>query len=125
MNHKQVHVNDFKPGIYLHYKNHLYEADHLTHNSSENNRIEIHYIGLQLSGANEGPRHATREFNEFLVDRVHKDGSKCSSGSVQGMCQSNQHITKRFRYLGPVFEAWMLKSDVWEPSNRDIAHPLQ
>lgn len=74
MSYSQLRINDFKTGIYLHYKNHLYEADHLTHNSSENNRIEIHYIGLQLSGAHEGPRHATREFNEFLVDQVHKMG---------------------------------------------------
>jgi len=120
--HKQRHINDFKAGIYLHYKNHLYEADHLTHNSSQNNQIEIHYIGLQLSSAHEGPRHATREFNEFLIDQVHRDGSRCASGSVQDKCQANQQITKRFRYLGPVFEAWMLKSDAWK-HNQDVPQP--
>lgn len=115
MNQSLTSLELFWPGIYLHYKQHLYEADHLTHNASEEGRIEIHYIGLQLEKAQEGPRHATREFSEFLLDTIHEDGSKCEHGSNNPVfCTSQKKIAKRFRYLGPVFEAWMLDSDPWD-----------
>lgn len=120
MDYAQLNIDDFRPGIYLHFKNHLYEADHLTHNASGDNRVEVHYIGLQLSAANEGPRHATREFNNFFNDYIHKDdGKKCEHGtSTEHLCKSNQQIAPRFRYLGPVFEAWMLDADTWNlPKN--------
>ena len=112
-------LSRFRCGIYLHYKWHLYEADHLTHNASEGDRIEIHYVGLQLDEASEGPRHATREFREFLHDRVHEDGSRC--GLIHKdypahlfMCGHERLITLRFRYLGPVFASWMLSADPWK-----------
>lgn len=109
------HYADFRPGIYLHYKKHLYEADHLVHNASEDDQIEIHYIGLELDHAKDGPRHATREFNEFLADTVHEDRSKCEHGDGKtGYCKAGKKTAKRFAYLGPIFEGWMLEADPWK-----------
>lgn len=111
--HKNKYT-DFRPGVYLHYKKHLYEADHLVHNASEDNRIEVHYIGLELDNAKDGPRHATREFSEFFTDAVHEDRSKCEHGDGEaGYCKAQKKIAKRFCYLGPIFEGWMLDADPW------------
>jgi len=100
----EVDLRKFRPGIYIHYKGHLYEAMHLSHNASEDGRIEIAYIGLQLDEAHEGPRHATREFREFLFDIVHfDDGSICTHDPRE--CATAR---ERFRYLGPTFEKYML-----------------
>lgn len=116
MNESNNTLTLFRSGIYLHYKKHLYEADHLTHNASQDNRVEIHYIGLELDAAHEGPRHATRELKNFLFDFVHKDGTLCTHGPTHTLplCSFNQPIASRFRYLGPVFQTWMINVDPWE-----------
>ena len=110
MDFQQLNLEAFRPGVYLHYKGNLFEADHLVRNSSEEGRVEIHYIGLQLTGASEGPRYLTREFGEFLEDKVHEDGSKCEheATSTPDICNAEKHIIPRFRYLGPVYEHRML-----------------
>jgi hypothetical protein len=110
----------FRPGIYLHYKGHLYEASHFSHNASENDRIEIAYIALQLDNAHEGPRHATREVREFLFDNVHANGTTCEDNvkvTNRFFCEAGISTAPRFRYLGPVYEKWMLDVDPWVPAN--------
>lgn len=119
MNLTGEELRRFLPGIYLHYKGHLYEADHLVHNASNDGEIGIHYIGLELDESHEGPRDATREFREFLFDQVHQDGSKCEHPvhprfpSQRFLCGGARQVANRFHYLGPVFEAWMLAADPW------------
>lgn len=116
MDYDQYDIGAFKAGIYLHFKGNLYEADHLTRNSSLDGRLEIHYMGLQLTGTNEGPRHLTREFNEFLKDRVHEDGSLCTHDKSEqaGLCNEQLAVAPRFRYLGPFFKHQMLDAVPWK-----------
>ncbi|HSX14604.1 MAG TPA: hypothetical protein VLE72_01680 [Candidatus Saccharimonadales bacterium] len=100
----------FRPGIYRHYKGRLYEATHLTHNASSGGRVEIYYVALEIDPSHEGPRHATREFREFLIDRVHEDGSKCECKRVDYPTHSEVCSAKpRFEFMGQVFQRWMIE----------------
>jgi hypothetical protein len=101
----------FLPGIYLHYKRQLYEASHLAHDANYENRVVVHYIGLQLDGAHDGPRHAVRSWDDWNT-YVHQDGSICEH-LVNGICDENKAVTPRFRYLGPVYTASMLGLNPW------------
>lgn len=115
----------FRSGIYLHYKGHLYSATNLSTASSRDDLLEIAYVSLQLEGASEGPRHHTREFFSFLLDRVHVDGTRCDhltnirqkldilvNGRIWA-CPETISAIPRYRYLGPVYERWMLDELPW------------
>ncbi len=110
----EAELEQFRPGIYLHFKGGLYEATHLTQNASEDNRVEVNYAALGLSAEHEGFRHWTREFREFLFDQVHLDGTRCVHPRFDDLsmeCSDGQLITPRFQRLGPFFEASMLTPD--------------
>lgn len=104
-------LESFQPGIYLHYKGHLYEAMHLVHDANDDTRIAVHYIGLQLQKAHEGPRHAVRSWQDWNA-YVHRDGSVCTEVANGDICpETNEPVVPRFRYLGPAFEVSMLEAD--------------
>lgn len=105
-------TDEFKPGIYLHYKGKLYEADHLMRDANYPERLGVHYIGLELEGAKDGPRHMVRTWEDWRA-MVHEDGTKCDDFQDDKCQDTQQPVTPRFRYLGPFFEARMVpvKSD--------------
>lgn len=99
---------DFKPGIYLHYKGILYEADHLIRDANDSSRVGVHYIGLELKGAKDGPRHLVRTWEDWNA-MVHEDGTTCQNNDGKRCFDEQGEIKRRFRYLGPFYEASMLK----------------
>lgn len=102
----------FRPGVYLHYKGQLYEATHLMHDANHEGRVVVHYIGLQLEGAHDGPRHAVRTLQDWNA-YVHRDGSVCEVDST-GRCSDNLSTAPRFRYLGSTYTSAMLSSNPWK-----------
>lgn len=100
-------LEEFKPGVYLHYKGRLYEADHLMHDANDESRIGVHYIGLELAESHEGPRYAIRTWEDWN-GWVHKDGSTCPRYKDGACLDGEAQITPRFRYLGPFYQAAML-----------------
>src|ERR1700761_4311072 len=96
----------FKPGIYLHYKGKLYEADHLMRDANDESRVGIHYIGLELDGAKDGPRHLIRTWQDCNA-RVHVDGTACKNYKENTCLDTKQPVTPRFRYLGPYYTSSM------------------
>lgn len=98
---------DFKPGIYLHYKKgDLYEADHLVRDANDASRIGVHYIGLELDDAKEGPRHLIRTWEDWNA-RVHEDGTTCENYGDETCLDQQGKVKHRFRYLGPVYKLSM------------------
>jgi len=68
----------FPPGIYQHYKGHLYQLLHLardSENGPSEGRLLVVYIGLELAGARPGPRICVRPLEEFGEWLPEPDGS--------------------------------------------------
>lgn len=107
MNLQDKTLRDFKPGIYLHYKGRLYEADHLVRDANDASRVGVHYVGLELEGAKQGPRHLVRTWEDWTA-MVHGDGSLCRRYKGKVCLDTSTSITSRFRYLGPFYEEKML-----------------
>lgn len=101
MDLSDVTLQNFKPGVYLHYKGKLYEADHLMRDANDESRIGVHYIGQELDGAKDGPRHLIRTWSDWRA-MVHEDGSVCTSVQ-EGTCEDGRLVAERFRYLGPFY----------------------
>jgi len=99
--------DDFRPGIYLHYKGGLYEADHLMRDANDVSRVGVHYIGLELSGANNGPRHLVRTWEDWNA-RIHEDGTVCENYRDEECLDAQGKVKRRFRYMGPFYESTML-----------------
>lgn len=58
-----------RPGIWRHYKGHLYQLLHVardSENGPNEGRLLAVYIGLDLDGARPGPRVRVRPVAEFL-----------------------------------------------------------
>lgn len=102
---------DFKAGVYIHYKGGLYEADHLVRDANDSSRMGVHYVGLQLTGAKDGPRHLVRTWEDWNAN-VHKDGSVCDNSKDGSCLDSQKTILQRFRYLGPFYKSEMLEIDL-------------
>ncbi len=102
----------FLPGIYLHYKGQLYEAMHLAHDANYEDRVVVLYIGLQLDGAHDGPRHAIRSFEDWNT-WVHQDGSICETMKNE-TCPDGKPKAPRFRYLGPTYTSTMCATTPWQ-----------
>lgn len=102
--------DDFKPGIYLHYKGNLYEVDHLMRDANDATRIGVHYIGLELDGARDGPRHLIRTWKDWNA-KVHDDGTICQNYSDEKCLDGHGNVRYRFRYLGPFYESTMATTD--------------
>lgn len=101
--------DDFKPGIYLHYKKgDLYEADHLMRDANDGSRIGVHYIGLELDGAKDGPRHLVRTWEDWNA-RVHNNGTTCQNYHGEECLDGEGRVKQRFRYIGPFYTATMRK----------------
>jgi len=100
-------LDSFRPGIYLHYKGDLYEADHLMRDANDNSRVGVHYIGLGTNGAKDGPRHMIRTWEDWTVI-VHKDGTICDRHRDSICLDTKNPVTPRFRYLGPFYKTEML-----------------
>lgn len=98
----------FKPGIYLHYKGKLYEADHLIRDANDESRVGVHYIGLELDDAKEGPRHLVRTWEDWNA-WVHADGTTCETYKNNKCLESQKKVTPRFRYIGPFYKKEMLR----------------
>lgn len=97
----------FKSGIYLHYKKgDLYEADHFVRDANDASRIGVHYIGLELDGAKEGPRYLIRTWADWNA-RVHEDGTICENYADEICLDQQGKVKQRFRYLGPVYKSTM------------------
>lgn len=99
-------LSDFKPGIYRHYKGRLYEADHLMRDANDASRIGVHYIGLELDGAKDGPRHLVRTWEDWNAN-VHEDGTTCENYDNENCLDMAGKVKPRFHYLGPVYETVM------------------
>lgn len=100
-----MNPEDFKPGIYLHYKGSLYEAYHLMRDANDATRV--HYIGLELNGAKDGPRHLMRTWEDWNA-KVHDDGTVCENYSNEKCLDEQGKIQCRFRYLGPFYKSTMV-----------------
>ena len=108
MNIEQRGLEDFKPGIYLHYKGQLYEADHLIRDANDNTRVGVHYIGLNVDGAQDGPRHMVRTWEDWRA-RIHADGTTCEE-CEGGVClKTGEPTRERFRFVGAFYTASMLE----------------
>lgn len=81
-----MNPEDFRPGIYRHYKGPVYLALGLAHDANADvlgldfdedhgnpyivplgERVAVIYIGLQLDGAHTGPRLAVRTLDDFFA----------------------------------------------------------
>lgn len=105
-----MNFDDFKPGIYKHYKGGLYEADHLVRDANDASRVGVHYIGLELAGAKDGPRHLVRTWQDWSA-KIHDDGTTCENYKNEDCLDGQGKVNRRFRYLGPVYESTM--SERW------------
>lgn len=116
-------------GIYRHYKGPLYEVSGYAHDANIDGRELVLYRGLELDGAKMGPRWSVRDAEfpggedvdlDCFFDMVHADGTPCRhEHSMVGWCNTAQVVTKRrFDYLGPVLEQWMLPGD---PEPEDLS----
>lgn len=99
-------LEDFKPGIYLHYKGILFEADHLMRDANDGNRVGVHYIGLNAEGAKDGPRYMIRTWEDWCA-WVHRDGTVCDTHKDETCLETGDLVMRRFRYLGPFYVATM------------------
>lgn len=106
MNLQDDVLRNFKPGIYLHYKGMLYEADHLMRDANDVSRVGVHYIGLELDGARLGPRHLIRTWEDWNAT-LHEDGTVCDNHEGDACLDTGKQTISRFRYLGPFYETQM------------------
>lgn len=105
-------LQNFRPGIYLHYKGRLYEADHLMRDANNESRVGVHYIGQELDGAKDGPRHLIRTWEDWKAI-VHTDGTVCERYDNDICLDTKQAVAPRFRYLGPYYISEMRHEKVW------------
>lgn len=102
-------------GVYKHYKGPLYQVIGYSHNASDDNNVQVLYIGLELDSAKVGPRFATRNWHEFFetVCTVH-DGMPAYCEEHEEIvrverldkrenCDYLKHWVERFTYMGPVY----------------------
>ena len=111
MNLWDQELRNFKPGIYLHFKGNLYEADHLMRDANQDSRVGVHYIGLTTNGAREGPRHLIRTWEDWNA-KLHEDGTVCDKNEDNKCSENQELLTPRFRYLGPYYETKMLDQEL-------------
>jgi hypothetical protein len=104
-------MEEFRSGIYLHYKGNLYEADHLMRDANDNSRVGVHYIGIGVSSAQDGPRHLIRTWQDWNAV-VHKDGTVCNRYKNGSCLDTQKPVVLRFRYLGPFYMSKMLDEEV-------------
>jgi len=92
-------------GIYRHYKGPLYQVLGLVHDSNNDERVCVLYIGLELNEEHLGPRMAVRN-----LDR----GDDPFLGTVLWPSEPGKipRWIPRFDYLGPVFEKWMINGSL-------------
>lgn len=132
--------DSFRAGIYRHYKGQFYEALHLASDSNGDElvqfrdrydfnagwedmdgRIVVVYVGLELDGAQAGPRHHTRTLSDFFA-YVHPAGSPHPEGTV---CPPEHVIWRGNRFVASTHSmeqriprfTWM--GPVWNPSWKD------
>ena len=122
-------MKELLAGIYRHYKGPLYEVSGYAHDANIDGRVLVLYRGLELDGAKLGPRWSVREPThpggdvdlDCFFDMVHEnDRTPCRhEGVTLGWCDVYQEvIVRRFQYLGPVLEQWMLPS---APEQKDLS----
>jgi hypothetical protein len=87
MDLKHRKLENFRAGIYLHYKGDLYEADHLMRDANDGSRVGVHYVGLGTKGAKDGPRHMIRTWEDWNAV-LHTDGLVCDNHK-DGVCQDS------------------------------------
>lgn len=107
MDLRHQELRNFRPGVYLHYKGNLYEADHLMRDANDASRVGVHYIGLGTNGAKDGPRHLIRTWEDWNAI-LHQDGTVCSRHKDNLCLETQQPVVPRFRYLGPFYKTNML-----------------
>ena len=97
-------VEDFRPGIYRHWKGPLYLAIGLAHDADADEELGSHdvrvvYVGLQLDGAHGGPRLAVRDHSHFF-ERVHTGPEDAGFICVGQGCDGVSETVRRFEYVG-------------------------
>lgn len=106
-----LRLPDLPTGVYRHYKGHLYLVFGYGHDANYEDRIVVHYIGLELDDAHTGPRLATRTAvsDDPAVDAwwdyVHVFGGKCSNND-EGHCRERFGTVQRFTYMGPTWKGY-------------------
>lgn len=95
---------DLPAGVYQHYKGPSYLVLGYGHDSNEDGRDVVVYVGLQLDDAKPGPRLAVRTAADFLA-QVCGEGECVAYGDVLSLrCQESGHARQRFAYTGPSYE---------------------
>ena len=106
---------DLRAGVYKHYKGSLYQVMGYSHNASDNNQIQVLYIGLELDPEKPGPRFATYNWREFFetVCPIHY-GIEVYGPSHEQIMRNEYDIeelsicaperwVERFTYMSPVY----------------------
>lgn len=106
---------DLRAGVYKHYKGPLYQVMGYSHNASDENRIQVLYIELEIDPKKPGPRFATRDWREFFafICPIHDgvDAYSAVHGSIlndefvyEGVmpCKPTDYLD-RFTYMGPIY----------------------
>ncbi|HUD06395.1 MAG TPA: DUF1653 domain-containing protein [Candidatus Saccharimonadales bacterium] len=83
---------EFKAGVYRHYKGPHYLVLGIAHDSNYEDRIVVVYIGLELDLAKEGPRLATRTYEDFYAWVDPSNGEAIS--------KNEPGAKKRFEFIG-------------------------
>lgn len=117
-----ANLPDLQAGVTEHYKKKLYVPLGYGHDANIEGRNGVIYIGLQLDGAQTGPRFTFRTAMSDGVepirtdvnqdawwDLLHKDDlTKCAHGRSADrpatICSEGRPIMRRFEYLGPSYE---------------------
>lgn len=87
---------EFKAGIYRHYKGPLYLVLGLAHDSNDEQRIAVIYIGLYLDGAKTGPRLAIRTYSDFYA--------WVNPANGEAINPKDPKAVPRFKHVGQTWE---------------------
>lgn len=102
---------ELRSGVYKHYKGDLYQVIGYSHNASDDNNVQVLYIGLEISPDKTGPRWATRDWKEFHETVCALHGGVEAYGSLHEdwirsdetvRCDPNEFV-ERFTYMGPIY----------------------
>lgn len=100
---------ELRSGVYRHYKGPLYQVIGYSHNASDDNNIQVLYIGLEISPDKPGPRWATRDWIDFFATVCPQHGgvdaysNEHGTLALMGMKCAPQEWVERFTYMGPVY----------------------